>query len=93
MFLDDSVKARLLRMPVGERTDNVLYYLLAPHLLGFWTFLKPKHKGQELGDVLFIFGDVCLIFEAKTRNKVEPASEDWISAKLKEGTYQIMSNY
>ena len=93
MFLDDSVKARLLRMPVGERTDNVLYYLLAPHLLGFWTFLKPGYKGQELGDVLFIFGDVCLIFEAKTRNKVEPARKDWISAKLKEGTYQIMSNY
>ncbi len=54
---------------------------------------NPGYKGQELGDVLFIFGDVCLIFEAKTRNKVEPTSKDWISAKLREGTYQIMRNY
>lgn len=93
MFLDDSVRAKLLRMPVGERTDNVLYHLLASHLLDFWTFLKPRYKGQELGDVLFVFGDVCLIFEAKVRNKAEPASKNWIRTKLKEGTNQIFSNY
>jgi len=93
MFIDDAVKARLLRMPVGNRTDDVLYYLLAPHLLGFWTFLNPKHKGQELGDVIYIFGDVCLIFEAKARAKVGSADTRWIRERLKEGAAQICRNY
>jgi hypothetical protein len=93
MFIDDSVISRLLKLPAGQRTDDVLYYLLAPHLLGFWTFLKPKHKGQELGDVVYIFGDVCLIFEAKTREKAEPANEKWIREKLKEGVTQISRNH
>ena len=93
MFIDDSKIAKLLKLPAGQRTDDVLYYLLAPHLLGFWTFLKPKHKGQELGDVVYIFGDVCLIFEAKTREKAEPANDKWILEKLKEGVTQISRNH
>ena len=93
MFLDDSAKERLLKMPVGKRVDSVLYYLLSPYLLGYWTFLQPRHKGQELGDVLFVFKDVCLIFEAKARNKAESASESWIRARLKEGSEQITDNY
>lgn len=80
-------------MPVGKRADNVLYYLLAPYLLGYWTFLQPGHKGQELGDVLFVFKDVCLIFEAKVRNKAESASQNWIRTRLKEGGKQIIDNY
>lgn len=80
-------------MPAGQRTDDVLYYLLAPHLLGFWTFLKPKHKGEELGDVIYIFGDVCLLFEAKTREKAEPANDKWTREKLKEGVTQISRNH
>jgi hypothetical protein len=93
MFVDESIISRLLKLPPGKRTDDVLYYILAPHLLGFWTFLKPKHKGKELGDVLYIFGDVCLIFEAKTREKAEPANEKWIREKLKEGVTQISRNH
>jgi hypothetical protein len=93
MFIDDSIISRLLKLPPGKRADDVLYYILAPHLLGFWTFLKPKHKGEELGDVLFIFGDVCLIFEAKTREKAEPANEKWIREKLKDGVTQISRNH
>ena len=93
MFIDDSKKIKLLKKSVGDRTDDVLYYMLAPHLLGFWTFLKPKHKGEELGDVLYIFGDVCLIFEAKTREKAEPVNKKWISEKLKDGVAQISRNH
>ena len=93
MFIDDSKIAKLLKLPAGQRTDDVLYYLLAPHLLGFWTFLKPKHKGRELGDVIYIFGDVCLIFEAKTREKAGPANDKWIREKLKEGVTQISRNH
>lgn len=93
MFIDDSKIALLLKLPAGQRTDDVLYYLLAPHLLGFWTFLKPKHKGQELGDVVYIFEDVCLIFEAKTREKAEPANDKWIRERLKESVNQISKNH
>lgn len=93
MFLDDSTKARLLRLTPSQRTDGALYYMLAPHLLGFWTFLKPGHSGRELGDVIFAFGDVCIIFEAKTRDKVGPTNEKWIRAKLKEAVSQINNNY
>ena len=92
MFLDETVKKRLLKMSIGYRTDRILYFLLAPHLLGYWTFLKPGYKGKEIGDVLFIFGDVCVLFEAKTRAKAGMAKENWIRAKLKEGTCQIVAN-
>lgn len=93
MFLNNSIKARLLKLPPSQRTDDVLYYLLAPHLLGFWTFLKPKHSGNEIGDVLFAFGDVCVIFEAKTRDKVGPTDEKWIRNKIREAIKQILENH
>lgn len=93
MFLDDPIKAQLLKLPPSQRTDDALYYLLAPHLLGFWTFLKPKHAGNEIGDVLFAFGDVCIIFEAKTRDKVGPTSDGWTRSKLREAVGQITENH
>lgn len=93
MFIDDSTKARLLKLVPSLRTDDVLYYLLAPHLLGFWTFLKPKHAGNEIGDVLFVFGDVCIIFEAKTRDKIGPTNNNWIRSKLTEAVGQIAENH
>ncbi len=92
MFLNEKIIARLLEFPHSLRTDDALYYLLAPHLLGFRTFLKPKHAGHEIGDVLFVFGDVCIIFEAKTRDKVDPTDEKWTRAKIREAVGQILNN-
>jgi len=92
MFLDEHTKTRLLKMSIGQRTENALYYLLAPHLLGYWTFLKPDHEGKELGDVLFVYGDVCIIFEVKAREKPGLANHVWIGSKLKEAFSQIHSN-
>ncbi|HUV06813.1 MAG TPA: hypothetical protein VMX75_03720, partial [Spirochaetia bacterium] len=93
MFINKEIIDRLLELPPSQRTDDALYYLLAPHLLGFWTFLKPKHAGHEIGDVLFVFGDVCIIFEAKTRDKVGPTTEKWTRAKIRDAVGQILVNH
>ncbi len=93
MFLSESSRTRLLKLPPSQRTDEALYYLLAPHLLGFWTFLKPMHAGSEISDILFAFGDVCVIFEAKTRDKVGPTDEKWTRSKLREAVGQIAENH
>lgn len=92
MILDENKKNKLLSLPVGERTDHVLYYLLAPHMLGYWTFLKPKSKGREISDTMLIFGDVCILFEAKTRQSQRPTSDQWVRSKLKEAVEQLMRN-
>lgn len=93
MFLNDAIVARLLRMPIGERTNEALYYLLAPHLLGYWTFPKPEQDGREIGDLLFIFGDVCIIFEAKTRATPDTPSKGWIRSRLRDAVSQINDDY
>ena len=93
MIPSDSVIRRLLKLRPSQRTDEALYYMLAPHLLGFWTFVKPKHAGEEIGDVIFAFGDTCFIFEAKTRESPGKTSESWIRSKIKEAAAQITTNY
>jgi hypothetical protein len=93
MIPSDSIIRRLLKLRPSQRTDEALYYILAPHLLGFWTFVKPKHAGEEFGDVIFAFGDTCFIFEAKTRELPEKTSESWIRSKIKEAAAQITTNY
>lgn len=92
MIFDENKKNKLLSLPMGERTDHVLYYLLAPHMLGYWTFLKPKSKGREISDTMLIFGDVCILFEAKTRQNSEQTSDRWVRAKLKEAIGQLTTN-
>jgi hypothetical protein len=92
MFLSEDEITKIQKLPVGERTDYAVYYTLAPHLLGFWTFLKPKYQGCEISDTLFIFGDVCILFEAKTRAKTDQAPESWIYSKISEAVYQINRN-
>ena len=92
MILDENKKNKLLSLPVGERTDHVLYYLLAPHMLGYWTFLKPKSKGCEISDTMLIFGDVCVLFEAKTRQIPGKTNEQWVRTKLKEAVGQLKKN-
>ncbi len=92
MILDDNKKNKLLSLPVGERTDHVLYYLLAPHMLGYWTFLKPKSKGREISDTMLIFGDVCVLFEAKTRQSSGQTSDQWVRTKLKKAVGQLTTN-
>lgn len=73
--------AQLLKLPVGERTDQFLYLLLEPWFLGYWTFSRPREKGIELADVLAWYGDVVMLFEAKTR--AEGASDlTWAKSRL-----------
>lgn len=82
MLLDDNKIEKLLKIPPGNRTNQVLYYLLEPHLFGYWAFLEPKHKEIEIADILFIWEDVVVLFEAKTKSKPEKANEVWIKSNL-----------
>ena len=82
MLFDDNKIEKLLKIPPGNRTNQVLYYLLEPHLFGYWTFLEPKHKEIEIADILFIWEDVVVLFEAKTKSKPEKANEVWIKSNL-----------
>ncbi len=84
MIVDNGKLEKLLKLNPGERANHVLYYLLEPHLFGYWTFLQPKHKGTELADVLFVWGDVCILFEVKTREKARENDEDWVRDRIAE---------
>ncbi len=92
MILDENKKNKLLSLSIGERTDHILYYLLAPHMLGYWTFLKPKSQGREISDTLLIFGDVCILFEAKTRQNPRQTNDRWVRAKLTDAIRQLTTN-
>lgn len=84
MILDDGKLEKLLKLKPGERGNHVLYHLLSPHLFGYWTFLQPKHEGVELADVLFVWDDVCVLFEVKTREKAKEKDEKWVRSKIGE---------
>ncbi len=73
---------QLMRLPLGERTNAVLYDLLQSRFFGYWAFREPKHAGIELADSLVWWHDVVLLFEAKTRTKPGAAPEAWIRSKL-----------
>jgi hypothetical protein len=79
---------QLLRFPVGERTDRLLYLLLEPWFLGYWTFSRPTDKGVELADVLTWYADVALLFEAKTR-ETGASDLDWARRRIKEAIEQL----
>ncbi len=89
IIMDENIVKHLLGLSPGYRTEDSLHYLLSPSFLGYWTFLRPKHKGTELADILLISGDVCFLFEAKTRTKPGDASEKWIKAKLEDAACQL----
>ena len=63
--------ARLKHLPLGDQTNHLLYLMLEPWFMGYWTFLGPKEKGIELADVLVLRGPVVFLFEAKTRETQE----------------------
>lgn len=88
-IMDERTVKQLLGLSPGDRTDYFLHYLLSPIFLGYWTFLRPEHKGTELADILLIYDDVCFLFEAKTRAKPGDASKKWIKAKLEDATCQL----
>ena len=77
MFLTPEIISRLVKKRPGERTDPVIYYFMAPIFTGYWSFLQPKDKGIEISDVLLVWGDVCILVEAKTRESAEDADERW----------------
>jgi len=87
--MDDSTIEHLLGLSPGVRTEYLLHYLLSPSFLGYWAFLRPKHKGTEVADILLIWGDVCFLFEVKTRAKPGDASAKWIKAKLEDAACQL----
>jgi len=93
MFDKNKIK-KLLKLTIGERTNHVLYELLSHYLHDYWVFLKPKIRGVEITDVALIFGDTCILFEVKTRNRIGlHANEDWIKSRLKEGIIQINQRF
>ena len=79
---------QLLKLPVGQRTDRLLYSLLEPWFLGYWSFSQPTEKGVELADVLTWYDDVVFLFEAKTR---ATGSSDlrWAARRLEESVLSI----
>lgn len=89
MYLSEKDIDRLKDLQPGIRTNKALYYLLETKVLGYWSFLEPKHKGIELADTLVWWQDVVLLFEAKTREKSEKASEAWIRTQLNEAVAQV----
>lgn len=89
MYLSEKDIQRLKSFRPGIRTNKVLYYLLETKIPGYWSFLEPKHKGIELADTLVWWEDVVLLFEAKTREKPEKASEAWIRTQLNEAVAQV----
>ncbi|MDO8142884.1 MAG: hypothetical protein Q6358_15405 [Candidatus Brocadiales bacterium] len=89
MYLREKDIELLKDLRPGIRTNKVLYYLLETKVLGYWSFLEPKHKGIELADTLVWWKDVVLLFEAKTREKPEKASDAWIRTQLNEAVVQV----
>jgi ElaB/YqjD/DUF883 family membrane-anchored ribosome-binding protein len=82
---------RIRQLDRGRQTDHFLYHLLLPKILGFWSFVEPKHKGIELADVLVWWEDVVLLFEAKTKETEANAKESWIRDRIKDAIKSINS--
>lgn len=89
MYFSEKNIYQLKDLQPGIRTNKVLYYLLETKVLGYWSFLEPKHKGIELADTLVWYEDVVLLFKAKTRERPEKASEAWIRTQLNEAVSQV----
>lgn len=80
----------LLALEPGLRTNRVLHdLLLKPRLLGYWTFLEPMHGGTEISDVVVLWEDTAILFEAKTRGVARPADIGWLREKIGEAVDQL----
>lgn len=80
----------LLKLSPGVRANRVLHdLLLRPRFLGYWTFLEPMHQGTEISDVVLVWDDTALLFEAKTRGVQRPADIGWLREKLGEAVDQL----
>lgn len=80
----------LLKLPPGVRANRVLHdILLRPRFLGYWTFLEPMHQGTEISDVVLVWEDTAILFEAKTRGVPKPADIGWLREKLGEAVDQL----
>lgn len=89
-LLSEAKVAELLALEPGLRTNRVLHdLLLKPRLLGYWTFLEPLHRGTEVSDVVVVFEDTALLFEAKTRSVPRPADAGWLREKIGEAVDQL----
>ena len=86
----DSVLEEIRQLEPGHRTNRVLFdFLLRPRFLGYWTFFEPEHRGVELSDVVFVWGDTAILFEAKTRGVPRPADIGWLRDKIGQAVDQL----
>ena len=86
----DDVVRQLREIEPGRRANRVLHdLLLRPRFTSYWTFLEPPHEGTELADVVVVWDDTAILFEAKTRAVRRPASEAWLRGKIQESISQL----
>jgi len=85
-----AVIRQLQKLEPGQRANRVLHeLLLRPRFTNYWTFLEPLHEGTEIADVLVVWDDTAILFEAKTRGVRRPASEAWLHGKIQEAVSQL----